>query len=97
MFISVGWLPVVSVIGLVLGLALTHARLLSVASLAVAYIGAGLLFWAKLPLYRAGIFSSFGPWAIPSSHRRYYYWGMGLAAGGCVLTAMLIPLIASIP
>ncbi len=70
-----------------------YPRTVAIAALAVACIGAGLLFWAKLPLYRAGIYCSFGPQAIPQSHRAFYYWGMCLAAGGCALTALLIPLL----
>src|SRR6266850_1201888 len=41
-------------------------------SLAVAVLGAGLLFWARLPLYREGRFFSFGPRALPPSSVRVY-------------------------
>jgi len=57
---------------------------LSGASL-VALIGVGLLVWAKLPLFRAGIYTSFGPSAIPATHRAYYRWGIGLIVVGCLV------------
>jgi len=69
-----------------------HPRFTVEAALLVAMIGAGLLFWAKLSLYRAGIYLSFGPRAIPESQRAFYYWGMGLALSGCLLAGMFIPL-----
>ena len=78
---------------LFVGSVLEHARIATVAALLVALVGAGLLFWAKLPLYRAGIYTSFGPLAIPAARRPFYYWGIGLALGGCALTAILIPLL----
>jgi protein-S-isoprenylcysteine O-methyltransferase Ste14 len=64
-------------------------------SLLLAMFGAGLLFWAKLPLFQAGIYLSFGPRAITPSRRDFYYWGMGLALGGCGVAGMLIPLLES--
>jgi hypothetical protein len=53
-----------------------------------AIVGAALLFWAKLPLYRAGIYFSFGPSAVPDDRKSFYYWGMGLV----IVALMLIPL-----
>jgi hypothetical protein len=76
-------------------LAASYPRFTVETALLVAMIGAGLLFWAKLPLYRAGIYLSFGPRAIPESHRILYYWGIGLVLSGCLAVAMLIPLYGS--
>ena len=50
-----------------------------------ALTGVGLLAWAKWPLYKAGIYFSFGTSAIPVSHRVYYRWGMGMVVIGCLL------------
>ena len=61
--------------------------------LGIASVGASLIFWAKLPLYRAGIYFSFGPTAIPASHRKFYYWGLGLWAIGCFF-AFLFPMLS---
>lgn len=70
-----------------------YPRATVITSLAAALLGAGSLCYAKLPLYRDGTYYSFGPQAIPASRRAFYYWGLGLALGGCALTALLIPLL----
>src|ERR1700677_442381 len=62
------------------------SHLLALIFLGIACIGAGLIFWAKLPLFRAGVYFSFGPTAIPVTHRKFYYCGLGLWAAGCLLT-----------
>jgi hypothetical protein len=85
-------LPLIGV-SLIAGMIFEHAHIAVVGALLVACVGAGLLFWAKLPLYRAGIYTSFGPAAIPATHRRFYYWGMGLAMGGCIIAGLLLPLL----
>jgi len=74
-------------------LAASNPRVTVEVALLVAVIGAGLLFWAKLPLNSAGIYLSFGPRAIPEPRRAFYYWGMGLALGGCLVTGLIIPLL----
>jgi hypothetical protein len=79
-------------VAMIAGIMFEHARIFVILSLLVACVGACLLFWAKLPLYRAGIYTSFGPAAIPAAHRRFYYWGLGLALGGCVAAGLLLPL-----
>jgi amino acid transporter len=79
-------------VAMIVGMLYEHAHIILILSLIVACVGACLLFWAKLPLYRAGIYTSFGPAAIPATHRRFYYWGLGLALGGCGLAAVLLPL-----
>ena len=61
---------------------------LSVASL-LSLAGVILIAKAKWPLYRAGVYTSFGLSAIPSSHRTYYKWGMGLVVTGCALFVAL--------
>jgi hypothetical protein len=73
-------------------LAASDPRFTVEAALLVAMIGASLLFWAKLPLYRAGIYLSFGPNAIPEPRRAFYYWGIGLALSGCLLAGIFISL-----
>jgi len=60
-------------------------------ALCLAILGACLLFWAKLPLYREGIYFSFGSSAIPKARKVFYYWGISLTCLGCVLALMLIP------
>ena len=67
-------------------------RFFVIGALLVATLGACLLFWAKLPLYRKGIYCSFGPSAMPESRQGFYYWGIGLALSGCLLAGILIPL-----
>ena len=37
-------------------------------------IGSLLLFIARLPLYRQGRFSQFGPRGLDAAHRRLYHW-----------------------
>ena len=41
-------------------------------TLTVAGIGVGLLFWARLPLYRQGKYFSFGSRALPPSSVPFY-------------------------
>src|SRR5437867_721336 len=43
--------------------------------LVVAAVGAALVFYAKLPLYRLRRFSTFGSRALPESRRSFYRWG----------------------
>ena len=43
--------------------------------LGLATIGAGLIFFAKLPLYRERHFLTFGAKALPEARRPYYRWG----------------------
>ena len=83
----------IGIAALLFGYVFEHAQITIVAAVSVACAGAGLLFAAKLPLYRAGVYFSFGPSAISPTHRFLYYWGVGLAAGGCTLAALSIPLL----
>jgi hypothetical protein len=62
--------------------------------LAVAVVGASLIFYAKLPLYRQRRFLTFGGRALPESRRPFYRWGYR-----CVLyaVALLLCLFLSRP
>jgi hypothetical protein len=42
---------------------------------AVAAVGAALIFYGKLPLYRQRRFFTFGSGALPESRRSFYRWG----------------------
>jgi MFS family permease len=60
-------------------------------SLAVAVVGIALVFYAKLPLYRARRFFTFGRRALPDQRRRFYSWGyrcVGFAIA--LLTCLLL-------
>ncbi len=62
-------------------------------AIAGALLGLGLLFLAKLPLYRQGRFITFGPGALPKWNRLLYavaYVFLGLSAG--VLLVLLAAL-----
>jgi hypothetical protein len=62
--------------------------------LAVSAVGASLIFYAKLPLYRQRRFLTFGSRALPKSRRSFYRWGYR-----CVLfaAALLLCLFLSRP
>jgi len=66
------------------------SKFLMVLAFLIALTGAGLLAWAKLPLYQSGIYFSFGPSPIPAPRRVYYYWGMGLSIIGCFFAGLLV-------
>jgi hypothetical protein len=52
--------------------------------------GVGLLFYAKLPLYRQRRFFTFGARALPEPRRPFYRWGYCCAAFSIVLLACLL-------
>ena len=56
----------------------------------VAVLGAALIFYAKLPLYRERRFFTFGPRALPEQRRPYYRSGYTFAVLGAVLLACLL-------
>jgi hypothetical protein len=62
-------------------------------SLAVAVLGAVLLFIAKLSLYRQGRFFTFGIQALPVTSHRFYRWGGRCSLLGIV--AMFVLWLAS--
>jgi hypothetical protein len=59
-------------------------------SLAVAVLGAVLLFIAKLPLYRQGRFFTFGIRALPVTSHRFYRWGCRCSLLGIVAMFLLL-------
>jgi hypothetical protein len=59
-------------------------------ALSVAASGAGLIFYAKLPLYRERRFFTFGSRALPEQRRPFYRWGYRCAALGILLLACLL-------
>ncbi len=62
-------------------------------ALALGVLGALLLFFARLPLYRQGSFFTFGPKALSAQHRKLYYTAyalIGLSTG--LLVILLIAL-----
>jgi hypothetical protein len=44
-------------------------------ALAVAAVGIGLIFYAKIPIYQQRRFFTFGSSALPESRRAFYRWG----------------------
>src|ERR1035437_6958326 len=56
----------------------------------VAALGASLIFYAKLPLYRQRRFFTFGPKALPKQRRPFYRWGYTCAFLGALLLACLL-------
>jgi hypothetical protein len=58
----------------------------------LAFYGCGLcdLVYAKLPLYRHHIFSSFGPSHIPTGRRDAYYRGYKRVALGATLNVLIL-------
>src|SRR5687768_10146566 len=55
--------------------------------------GIGLLFLARLPLYRQRRFFTFGSSALDAPHRRLYRWAYGFIVGGVVLLGMLFAVL----
>lgn len=59
-------------------------------ALGAAILGASLILYAKLPLYRERRFLTFGPRAIPERRRPFYRCGYSLAVLGSALLACLL-------
>ena len=59
-------------------------------AVSVSLAGAALIFCAKLPLYRKGIFWTVGSSDLPQSSQSLYRWGIRLSVLGCILTALLV-------
>jgi hypothetical protein len=59
-------------------------------ALSAGAVGAGLLFYAKLPLYRQRRFFTFGARALPERRRPYYRWAYRFAVFSIVLLACLL-------
>ena len=60
--------------------------------LAVAAVGVGLLFYAKIPLYRQRRFFTFGSGALSEGRRPFYRWGYR-----CVFFAVALLLCLLLP
>jgi hypothetical protein len=73
-------------------LRLTGARWIAfyVIALAMASVGAALIFYAKLPLYRQRRFFTFGSRVLPEQRRPFYRWGYRCVAIAVVLLACLL-------
>jgi hypothetical protein len=56
----------------------------------IAALGVGLLFYAKLPLYRERRFFTFGPRALPEERGLFYRWGCVRVVFGVLLLACLL-------
>ena len=59
-------------------------------ALTLAATGIGLLFYAKLPLYRQHRFFTFGSNAIPDARRSFYRWGYLFAVSSVALFGGLL-------
>jgi len=63
------------------------------AAVAAGVVGVALLFFARLPLYRSGLFFSFGPGSLDARHRKLYRRAYGLVAVSVfVMLALLVTL-----
>jgi len=60
-----------------------------VIGIGVGAVGVGLIFYAKLPLYRERRFFEFGPRSLPENRRPFYRWGYCCALLGVLLLACL--------
>ena len=56
----------------------------------IAVLGASLIFFAKLPLYRERRFFTIGSKALPEQRRPFYRWGYRCALVGILLLACLL-------
>jgi hypothetical protein len=61
-----------------------------VVGIGIASVGASLIFYSKLPLYRQHRFLTFGPRALPEQRRPFYRWGYVCAILGVLLLACLL-------
>ena len=63
----------------------THVATLYGAGVSLGVLGGVLLFVARLPLYRAHRFWTFGPGQLDLEHRRYYWLAYGAATASLLL------------
>jgi hypothetical protein len=61
----------------------------SAASFALMILGAVLIAYAKLPVYRSGYFLTFGLKSVPDQTRKYYRWGWRVFLFGVLLSFCL--------
>ena len=59
-------------------------------TLSVATLGAALIFYAKLPLYRRRRFFTFGIRVLPEERQPFYRWGYRFAILGIAVLACLL-------
>jgi hypothetical protein len=60
-----------------------------VAGFALMMCGAGLIGYAKLPVYRSGRFFTFGVTSVPAEMRKFYRWGWGVFLFGVLFSLCL--------
>ena len=60
------------------------------ASMGLLITGAGLIFFAKIPVYRSGRFLTFGLKSIPRRLVVFYKWGWRIFLFGAVLSLLLL-------
>lgn len=63
---------------------------LCVAGFALMICGAGLIGYAKLPVYRSGRYFTFGLNSVPDGMRRFYLWGWRAFLFGVLLCVCLL-------
>jgi hypothetical protein len=61
-----------------------------VASMVLLVLGAVLIVWAKLPVYRSGHFLTFGVHSVPKNMAGCYLWGWRVFLFGIVLPLCLL-------
>jgi len=61
-----------------------------VASMALLILGAALIVYAKMPVYRSGRFFTFGVNSVPPNLTGYYRWGWRVFSFGVVLLLCLL-------
>ncbi|HEV2327571.1 MAG TPA: hypothetical protein VGY56_02145 [Verrucomicrobiae bacterium] len=60
------------------------------ASFTLMICGAGLIGYAKFPVYRSGQYFTFGPKSMPNHLRKLYCWGWGVYLFGVLLSVCLL-------
>lgn len=60
------------------------------ASFVLMICGAGLIGYAKFPVYRSSRFFTFGVNSVPDEMRRFYRWGWGVFLFGALLSLCLL-------
>ena len=92
-------IPSVAMMGSMLLPAFSSLKIADISTLYRLGVGAGilgafLLFIARLPLYRARLFWTFGPHLLDRTHR-WYYWLAYVAVGSSLLLLLVVWLRAS--
>jgi hypothetical protein len=87
------FLPI-TIVGIVASLVLSFFGSLSgtpwicflVASMVLQLLGAALILYAKIPVYRSGRFFSFGVKSVAEERKGIYFWGCAIFLLGVVLS-----------